>query len=257
MEPERPADPGRKPSHGVLSPVTIVAAVLMLGVGFGGAWVVDRYLLPRFADDEADGAVVAPAPDVVPLADAAANTPATGDSTAPDEEPLPPDVTADGASATEAPGGDDVPPATIDGALVALGEFVLPEYQFRSRREGDPQKVFSWSEVTVDLEGVVGDVVLELDLKNCPNDTDGRLVSPSGTMILLWSERGDTRDWDQMQGAFPDTLVPLESLCPLRGEAVRGAWRLRVGDSRQPCNALLREARLLFQPPTRPCPAAE
>ncbi|MBN1771570.1 MAG: proprotein convertase P-domain-containing protein [Deltaproteobacteria bacterium] len=242
---------GRKSSRGVLSPGVIVAAVLMVGVGFGAAWVVDRHLLPRLAGGAAEPSADAGAAPVVPdaaTAPDAATTAGNDPAAATDAPPNNADVVAESA-------GDDAPPPTLDGLPVAVGEVPLPEYQFRTRREGDPAKVFSWVEVEVPFDGVVGDVVLETDLKNCPRDADGRLVSPQGTSVLLWSERGTTREWDEVQGSFPDSLESLESLCAFRGEPARGPWRLRIGDSRGSCHVLLRSARLRFQPPTRPCPA--
>jgi hypothetical protein len=223
---------------------------------------VDRFVLSRAAETiAADAGTVAARPaqevvvvpaaaDVVPSAEAAA-APAGKDAAV----TLTPDAAPDVAAVPAEPDAEVAEPtAAVDGGAGAIGEVVLPEYQYRTRGEGDPLKVFSWAEVTVDLDGVVGDVVVELDFKNCPHDTDGRLVSPSGRIILLWSERGSTRDWDEVRGAFPDSLEPLESLCALRGEPARGAWRLRVGDSQKPCRAWLRTGRLIFQPPTRPCP---
>jgi hypothetical protein len=252
------ANDSGKTSRGVLTPGTLIAAVLMVGVGFAGAWIADRYILKGSAEQAADGAADAgaalPIRDVGASRDAALADQMTWDSgTTGEAVAVPSAPGADVGGSPEAAGGDDIPPATVDGSAAAVGEVALPEYQFRTRRQGDPQKVFSWAEATVDLDGVVGDVVLDVDLRNCPNDTDARLVSPTGTMVLLWSEKGNTRTWDEVQGAFPDTLESLESLCALRGEEARGVWRLRVGDTQESCSALLRRGRLVFQPPGRPC----
>jgi hypothetical protein len=246
-----------KTSHGVLTRGTLIAAVLMVGVGFAGAWIADRYILKGSAEQAADGGAEAGA--ALPVRDVGASrdaTPAdemTWDSSTGGQAVVPNDAATDVGGVPEVTSGDDIPPTTVDGSTAAVGEVALAEYQFRTRRQGDPQKVFSWAEATVDLDGVVGDVVLDIDLKNCPNDTDARLVSPTGTMVLLWSEKGSTRAWDEVQGAFPDTLATLESLCALRGEEARGVWRLRVGDTQESCSALLRSGRLIFQPPARPC----
>jgi len=264
MEREDPGNPGpRPPSRGVLSPAVILAAIAMVGAGIGGAFLVDKFVLsatvkPRAADattvaarSAQDVAVVPAASDVALPEDVGAEpsgveaaATATPDDATPDATPVPAEPDAEVVE----------PTAAVDAAGVAVGEYALTEFSFRTRGPDDPLKVFSWKQVDVDLDGVVGDVVVELDFKNCPHDTDGRLVSPSGQIILLWSERGSTRDWDEVQGAFPDSLEPLESLCALRGEPARGAWRLRIGDSQRPCRALLRTGRLIFQPPTRTCP---
>jgi hypothetical protein len=241
----------------------------MVGVGIGGAFLVDRFLLPLLQKPAgADAGTVAVAPaqdvavvpaaaDVVPSEDAGAQ-PVGADAAPPAPPDAEPDLAPDAAAVPVEPDAEVVEPeAAVDGAPVAIGEAVFAEYQYRTREDGDPLKVFSWAEVEVDLDGVVGDLVLEVDLRNCPHDTDGRLVSPAGTSILLWSDKGSTKDWLEVQGAFPDVLVPLDSLCPLRGEPVRGPWRLRIGDSQRPCRVLLRTGKLIFQPPTRPCPPPE
>jgi hypothetical protein len=257
---EQESSPERepKPSRGVLTRGTLIAALVMVGVGFGGAWVFDRYVLAGSDEDGADGKAGAPGREAGATGDAVSSPEATGSSLPGPGTVVPSSVPAsDVGGAPGTPGVEDVVPSTVDGAAVALGDVALSEYQFRTRREGDPQKVFSWVEVNVELDGVVGDAALELDLKNCPNDADGRLVSPAGTMVLLWSERGSTRSWTEVQGSFPDTLAPLESLCAFRGEPARGVWRLRVGDSQESCTVLLRGGWLLFGPPTRPCPPPE
>jgi len=269
MEREDPRSrgPGRS-SRRVLSPAVVIAAVAMVGVGIGGAYLVDRYLLPALRGSaSADAGVVAAGPaqdvavvpaavDVVPSGEAGA-APAGADAATTAAPDAASDAASDAAAAPDEPGAEVVPSAADEGAVVAVGEVPFAEYQYRTRAEGDPLKIFSWAEVEVDLDGVVGDVVLELDFKNCPHDTDGRLVSPAGTSILLWSDKGSTREWDEVQGSFPDTVVPLEPLCPFRGEPARGPWRLRIGDSQRPCRALLRTGRLIFQPPTRECPPPE
>jgi hypothetical protein len=255
MDGDRPATEGRAArERSVLSPAVLLGALFMAGAGFGGALLVDRYVLsPAAESSPADaGVAVAARPmpaalDVaVPSADAATGAPAADAA---------PDVADAHAAAPDVAATPDAP--AVDASGIAVGEASLDEFSFRSRGVDDPLKIFSWAQVEVDLEGAVGDVSLELDLKNCPHDTDARLVSPAGTMVLLWSERGSTADWTEIQGTFPETREPLESLCALRGETARGKWRLRVGDSKESCRALLRTGRLVFAPPTRVCPPAE
>jgi glucose/arabinose dehydrogenase/subtilisin-like proprotein convertase family protein len=73
-------------------------------------------------------------------------------------------------------------------------------------------------QITVDIRHTWrGDLVLQL-------------TSPAGTAITLF-DVNDNDDGDNVQGTFPTTLVPNESLSNFNGEEVNGVWSLRVYDT--------------------------
>ena len=55
------------------------------------------------------------------------------------------------------------------------------------------------------------------------------LTSPSGTEVILHDRSGSGND--NVIGTYPDTLDPAESLTALKGESIRGQWKLTISDN--------------------------
>ncbi|MCB0416785.1 MAG: proprotein convertase P-domain-containing protein, partial [Bdellovibrionales bacterium] len=85
---------------------------------------------------------------------------------------------------------------------------------------------------TLDLsaEGKASNLKVILDITHpYRGDLSVSLESPAGTKVLLHDRTGGSTD--NLQGMYPETLVPAESLSKLDGEALSGAWKLHVSDN--------------------------
>ncbi|MEZ4752405.1 MAG: proprotein convertase P-domain-containing protein [Bdellovibrionota bacterium] len=78
-------------------------------------------------------------------------------------------------------------------------------------------------------DGKVSNLKVKLDITHpYRGDLSVALESPAGTRVLLHDRTGGSND--NLQGAYPETLVPAESLSKLDGEALSGTWKLHVSD---------------------------
>jgi uncharacterized repeat protein (TIGR03806 family) len=95
--------------------------------------------------------------------------------------------------------------------------------------DNDPQGAASRLNVTG--AGSIQDLRITVDVGHSwRGDLVLRLTSPAGTAITLF-DVNDNDDGDDVQGTFPTTLVPNESLSTFNGEEVNGVWTLQVYDT--------------------------
>ncbi|MCB0404084.1 MAG: proprotein convertase P-domain-containing protein [Bdellovibrionales bacterium] len=81
----------------------------------------------------------------------------------------------------------------------------------------------------LNAEGTVSNLSVKLDITHpYRGDLAVSLESPAGTKVLLHDRTGGSED--NLQGVYPQSLVPVESLSKLDGEALNGTWKLHVSD---------------------------
>jgi len=113
----------------------------------------------------------------------------------------------------------------IDAALAELPAVELEDAPGLSIPDNDARGIER--SLTVNGAGAIGDVRVSLDITHSYiGDLEITLVPPSSAPIVLHQRAGG--DADNILGVYDATRTP--ALAALRGQAMSGAWRLKVAD---------------------------